>query len=62
MDLNNKVTRVPCVIVSELPHKPPLLAIKDKLKRSMQSMVGMVGFAGILFGSFVALDLIFDFV
>ena len=60
LDVTNRKTRVPCFVLRKLPHKPPLLAIKDKITNFVKS-VGMwtIVFAG-LFGSFVALDLVFE--
>ena len=59
-DVNRRVTHVPCFVLSELPRKPLGLAIKDKITNFVKS-VGMwtIVFAG-LFGSFVALDLVFE--
>ena len=58
-DINKTVTHVPCFILPELPHKPLRLAIKDKIVTFVKS-AGMwtAVFAG-LFGTFVAMDLIF---
>ena len=59
-DRNRKVTRVPCFVLSDLPHKPLGLAIKDKITASAKAVgIWAALFAG-LCGTCVALDLMFD--